>query len=85
MNAIIKLYGIDFWKSFRENLRLFSFVKQYLRHHVWQILKFQMLNIGKPIDKNILILGANNEHFINYHLVKDEIDVLANAPYINII
>ena len=40
--------------------------------------KFQMLDIGNKIDQDVLIIGATKDHFINYHLYKEEIDVLTN-------
>ena len=41
--------------------------------------KFQMLDIGDKIDQDVLIIGATQDHFIDYHLYKEEIDALTNT------
>jgi alpha-beta hydrolase superfamily lysophospholipase len=44
-----------------------------------KINRFQILDIGNKIDQDILIIGATQDHFIDYHLYKEEIDVLKNV------
>lgn len=41
--------------------------------------KFQITNVAHLIDQDILILGANKDHFIDYHSVGDEINSLSNV------
>ena len=41
--------------------------------------KFQMLNIASKIDQDVLLIGATKDHFIDYHLYKNEIDSLTNV------
>lgn len=45
---------------------------------------YQMINIAPLIDQDILIIGANKDHFINYHSVNKEIDVLKNIKSLTV-
>lgn len=47
--------------------------------YVKKLNKFQITNIGNLIDKDILVIGGNRDHFINYKLFKDELDALSNV------
>jgi pimeloyl-ACP methyl ester carboxylesterase len=40
---------------------------------------FQMVNIGDRITQDMLIIGANQDHFIAKELYKEEIDALTNV------
>lgn len=46
--------------------------------------QYQMIDIGPLIEQDVLILGANKDHFINYHMVNREIDVLTNVKSLTI-
>ncbi|WP_353097272.1 alpha/beta fold hydrolase [Tissierella praeacuta] len=41
--------------------------------------EFQIEDIGHLIDQDVLIIGANKDHFINYKIFKDELDCLSNV------
>lgn len=41
--------------------------------------KFQIFNITEKIDQDVLIIGATNDHFIDYKLYKEEIDAMTNV------
>jgi len=41
--------------------------------------KYQILDIAHKIDQDMLIIGANKDHFINYHIVGKEINALINV------
>jgi hypothetical protein len=41
--------------------------------------QYQMMDIAPLIDQDILIIGANRDHFIDYHMVNREIDALINV------
>lgn len=40
---------------------------------------FQIINIGSKITQDILVIGADKDHFIPKELYKDELDVLTNV------
>ncbi len=40
---------------------------------------FQMADIGPLIDQDVLILGANQDHFIDYRLFSQELNALPNV------
>lgn len=48
---------------------------EYLR----KLNQFQITDVGHLIDQDVLVLGANQDHFIDYKLFKDELDVLTNV------
>ncbi|MCY6959914.1 alpha/beta fold hydrolase [Clostridium brassicae] len=41
--------------------------------------QFQIMDVGHLIDQDVLVLGANQDHFINYKLFKEELDSLSNV------
>ncbi|WP_051986385.1 hypothetical protein [Clostridium amazonitimonense] len=41
--------------------------------------EFQIEDVGYLIDQDVLIIGANKDHFINYKIFKDELDCLGNV------
>ncbi|KEI01229.1 alpha/beta fold hydrolase [Clostridium botulinum] len=41
--------------------------------------KFQIMNVGHLIKQDVLIIGANQDHFINYKLFNKELDCLNNV------
>ncbi|SHF06532.1 alpha/beta fold hydrolase [Clostridium fallax] len=41
--------------------------------------KFQINDIGYLIDQDVLVIGANKDHFIDYNLFKEELDCLGNV------
>ncbi|EJO5347264.1 alpha/beta fold hydrolase [Clostridium botulinum] len=41
--------------------------------------KFQIEDIGNLIDQDVLVIGANEDHFINYKIFKKELDCLSNV------
>ncbi|MBU5592683.1 alpha/beta fold hydrolase [Clostridium sp. MSJ-4] len=41
--------------------------------------EFQIEDVGHLIDQDVLIIGANKDHFINYKIFKDELDCLSNV------
>lgn len=41
--------------------------------------RYQIMDVASLIDQDILIIGANQDHFIDYHIVGEEIDVLKNV------
>ena len=40
---------------------------------------YQVINIGDKIDQDMLIIGANRDHFINYKSIGKEINCLTNV------
>jgi len=46
--------------------------------------QYQIMEIAPLIDQDILIIGANMDHFIDYHLVNKEIDMLNNVKSLTI-
>ena len=40
---------------------------------------YDLAPVADRITQDVLILGANDDHFINYHLVGREIDMLTNV------
>ena len=40
---------------------------------------YQIINIGDKIDQDMLIIGANRDHFINYKSIGKEINCLTNV------
>lgn len=40
---------------------------------------FQITNVGNLIDQDLLILGADKDHFIDYKLIGEEINCLTNV------
>lgn len=47
--------------------------------YVKKLTKFQMVDVGHLIDQDVLVLGANQDHFIDYKLFKEELDALNNV------
>ncbi|MEW9095889.1 MAG: alpha/beta fold hydrolase [Clostridiaceae bacterium] len=47
--------------------------------YITKMNEYQMLDIAHKIDQDMLIIGANKDHFINYHIVGKEIDALMNV------
>ncbi|MBW6411355.1 alpha/beta fold hydrolase [Clostridium weizhouense] len=43
-----------------------------------KLSEFQIENIGHLIDQDVLVIGANKDHFINYKIFKDELECLNN-------
>lgn len=41
--------------------------------------KYQVINIASLIEQDMLIIGANQDHFINYQIVGKEINALKNV------
>ncbi|WMJ81719.1 alpha/beta fold hydrolase [Clostridium sp. MB40-C1] len=41
--------------------------------------QFQIMDVGHLIDQDVLVLGANQDHFIDYKLFKEELDSLSNV------
>jgi hypothetical protein len=41
--------------------------------------QFQMIDVGHLIDQDLLVLGASQDHFIDYKLFKDELDALSKV------
>ncbi|WMJ87087.1 alpha/beta fold hydrolase [Anaerocolumna sp. MB42-C2] len=46
--------------------------------------QYQMVDIAPFIDQDMLIIGANKDHFIDYHMISKEIDVLNNVKSLTI-
>lgn len=46
--------------------------------------KYQMLDIAPLIEQDMLIIGANKDHFIDYHTVNKEIDALTNVKSLTV-
>ena len=44
-----------------------------------RLKQYDIEPIAKKVTQDMLILGANDDHFINYHLIGKEIDMLANV------
>jgi len=47
--------------------------------YIKKMNSFQIKEIAKLIEQDMLIIGANKDHFIDYHLVNEEIDSLVNV------
>jgi len=47
--------------------------------YVVKLKEFQMINVGHLIDQDVLVIGANKDHFIDYKLFKEELDALNNV------
>ncbi|WP_282804388.1 alpha/beta hydrolase [Clostridium tetani] len=47
--------------------------------YIVKMNKYQMLDIAHKIEQDMLIIGANKDHFIDYHTVGKEIDALTNV------
>lgn len=46
--------------------------------------RYQMMDIAPLIKQDMLIIGANKDHFIDYRMVKSQIDVLTNVRSLTI-
>ena len=46
--------------------------------------RYQIMDIAPLIDQDMLIVGANRDHFIDYHMVNKEIDALTNVKSLTI-
>ncbi len=46
--------------------------------------KYQMMDIASLIDQDMLIVGANQDHFINYHIIGEEIAALKNVKSLTV-
>lgn len=44
-----------------------------------KLKQYDILPIADKIDQDMLIVGASNDHFIDYHLINKEIDMLTNT------
>lgn len=47
--------------------------------YVVKLSEFQIMDIGHLIDQDVLVIGASEDHFINYKLFKQELDCLSNV------
>lgn len=47
--------------------------------YVVKLNKFQMMDIGNLIDQDVLVIGANQDHFIDYKLFEEELNSLSNV------
>ena len=47
--------------------------------YVTKMNDFQMVNVADKIDQDVLIVGANQDHFIPYEMVDKEINALKNV------
>ncbi|WP_409069805.1 alpha/beta hydrolase family protein [Clostridium sp. FAM 1755] len=47
--------------------------------YIIKLNKFQMLDVAKLIDQDVLVIGANKDHFIDYRLFNEELDSLINV------
>ena len=47
--------------------------------YVVKLSEFQMVNVGHLIDQDVLVIGANKDHFVDYKLFKEEFDALDNV------
>lgn len=47
--------------------------------YILKMCQYQMTDIAPLIEQDMLIIGANKDHFINYHMVNKEIDTLINV------
>ncbi|MBQ3409326.1 MAG: alpha/beta fold hydrolase [Clostridia bacterium] len=45
---------------------------------------YQIINIGDKIDQDMLIIGANQDHFINYRSIGKEINCLTNVKSLTV-
>jgi alpha-beta hydrolase superfamily lysophospholipase len=52
--------------------------------YITKMNQFQMLDIAHLVDQDVLILGANKDHFIDYHMVNREIDTLVNVKSLTV-
>lgn len=46
--------------------------------------KYQMINIASLIEQDMLIIGANQDHFIDYQIVGEEINALKNVKSLTV-
>lgn len=46
--------------------------------------KYQMINIASLIEQDMLILGANKDHFIDYQMAGEEINALKNVKSLTV-
>lgn len=44
-----------------------------------KLSEFKITDIGHLIDQDVLVIGANKDHFIDYKLFKEELDCLSNV------
>ena len=51
---------------------------------ILKMQKFSVTDIAPLITQDMLILGANKDHFIDYHLVNKEIDTLTNVKSLTV-
>ncbi|MCB2356461.1 alpha/beta hydrolase [Clostridium estertheticum] len=47
--------------------------------YILKLNEFQMIDVGHLIDQDVLVIGANQDHFIDYKLFKGELDSLSNV------
>lgn len=64
-------WGLEHGKYAYEAKSAFEYAKK--------MNNYQMLNIADKIDQDILIVGANKDHFIPYSMIGEEINALKNV------
>ncbi|AVQ38558.1 alpha/beta hydrolase [Clostridium botulinum] len=47
--------------------------------YIIKLNKFQIIDVANLIDQDVLVIGANKDHFINYKLFNEELDSLTNV------
>lgn len=47
--------------------------------YIVKLSKFQMTNVGHLINQDVLVIGANKDHFIDYRLFNEELNALNNV------
>ncbi|GAA0179012.1 alpha/beta fold hydrolase [Clostridium sediminicola] len=47
--------------------------------YVVKLNKFQMIDVGHLINQDMLVIGANQDHFIDYKLFQEELNSLSNV------
>ncbi|MCX8131670.1 MAG: alpha/beta fold hydrolase [Clostridia bacterium] len=52
--------------------------------YIFKMSQYQMIDIAPLIEQDMLIIGANKDHFIDYHMVSKEIDVLKNVKSLTV-
>lgn len=47
--------------------------------YIMKLNEFQMIDVGPKLTQDVLVIGANKDHFIDYKLFKEEMDSLINV------
>ena len=61
------------------NHGMYAYKVNSIYDYLKEISKYQIMDVASLIEQDVLILGANQDHFVNYRMVGKEINALDNV------